>query len=296
MKTMAEISKMTEPVIHTLYDEATGSWQYVVHDPASRAAMIIDPVMDFDLVSARTNTENADKLLQYANDNDLDVQWIVETHPHADHMTAAQYLKRHTGAQVAIGARIAEVQATWKQIYGLGDEFATDGSQFDHLFEDDEVFQLGELEVRCMASPGHTAASMTYMVGKAAFVHDTLMMPDKGTSRADFPGGNADELYASLQALLALPDDTVLYVGHDYPGEARGPECAATVAEHKANNIHLQVDNAGEYRCIREERDAQLSLPKLLLAVMQVNLRAGHFPKADEQGRMFLKLPLNRFG
>ncbi|KAB2543308.1 beta-lactamase [Salipiger aestuarii] len=284
------------PTVRSFWDETTGSWQYVFHDPATMQGAIVDPVLDFDPRAAAVTTENAEAILGYIRDTGITVAWILDTHPHADHFSAAHWFKTRLGAPQAIGAKVTEVQALWKDIYNLGDEFPTDGSAWDRLFADGDTFMVGNIPVRVMFSPGHTLASITYVAGDAAFVHDTFMMPDSGTSRADFPGGSSATLYGSLMRILSLPDDTRLYVGHDYAPDGRAARCCATVAEHKAHNIHL-CDAPGEaaYRAIRDARDATLPLPKLMLAALQVNTRGGRMPPAEDNGRSYLKIPLGYF-
>lgn len=283
------------PQVATFWDEPTGSWQYVVHDPATMKGAIIDPVWNFDPLSGATGTRDAQKLLDYVRETGIDVEWILDTHPHADHFTAAVWLKEQLGAKTAIGEHVVKVQALWKDIYNLGADFPTDGSQWDQLFADGDRFSLGDLPVRVMFSPGHTMASITYVIGDAAFVHDTLMMPDSGTSRADFPGGSSAALYDSIMAILALPDDTRLYVGHDYAPD-RDAACLATVADHRAHNIHLaQATDKATFQALRDARDATLPLPKLMLAALQINIRGGRAPEPEANGRRYLKLPLDYF-
>ena len=284
------------PIVKGFWDESTGSWQYVFHDPDTMQGAIVDPVLDFDPMAASTGTKNADEILRYVRDSGIRIVWILDTHPHADHFSAGPYLKEKLGAPTAIGEKVVKVQRLWKDIYNLPEDVPTDGSQWDRLFADGEEFTVGEVPVRVMFSPGHTMASITYVAGDTAFVHDTLMMPDSGTSRADFPGGDSHELYRSLQAILALPDETRLFVGHDYRPNGRDALCEATVAEHKAANIHLK-GGTGEtdYVEIRDKRDASLPLPKLMLAALQVNIRGGRLPEAENNGESYLKIPLNRF-
>lgn len=281
--------------VASLHDAKTGSFQYVVACPETHKAAIIDPVLDFDEKAGAITTRNAEALLAHIEVERLDVQWILDTHPHADHLSAAAWLKTRTGAPIAIGEKVTSVQAIWKDIYGL-DDLHTDGRQWDRLFADGDTFNIGQLAAKVMFSPGHTMASISYIVGSNAFVHDTFMMPDSGTSRADFPGGDARILYATLQKLLALPDDTALFVGHDYGKDGREPACMATVAQHKADNIHLRgnVDEDTFVRT-REARDETLPLPTLMLHALQVNLRGGRLPEPDTEGRRFLKIPLGRF-
>lgn len=287
---------MTQPLVKAFRDAATGSWQYVFHDPATMRGAIVDPVLDYDPQAGATRTRCAEEILAHVRDAGIDVAWILDTHPHADHFSAAPWLKDRLGAPTAIGAQVVKVQALWKEIYNLGSDFPTDGRQWDRLFADGDAFMVGEIPVRVMFSPGHTMASITYLAGDAAFVHDTLMMPDSGTSRADFPGGSSKDLYASLQAILALPDDTRVFVGHDYAPGGRAAACMARLAEHKAANIHLKdAPSEAEFRAIRDARDATLPLPRLMLAALQVNIRGGRLPEAEQNGRSYLKIPLNRF-
>ncbi len=223
----------------------------------------------------------------------LEVQWILDTHPHADHFSAAQYLKEKTGAPTAIGEKVVEVQALWKELYHWPD-FPADGSQWDRLFAEGDTFHIGELEARVMFSPGHTLASITYVVGDAAFVHDTLFQPDFGTARADFPGGDAHQLWRSIQAILALPDDTRLFTGHDYMPDGREPQWESTVREQRQTNKHLAGDVAeDDYATMRDERDAELPMPKLILPALQVNIRGGRLPEAEADGKRYLKIPLD---
>ncbi len=249
--------------IAAFHDATTGSWQYVVIDPATRAAAIIDPVWDFDEKAAATSTRNAAEILGFVRDRELKVEWILDTHPHADHFSAAPWLQAELGAPTAIGEKVAGVQALWKDLYGLPDDFPTDGRQWDRLFKAGETFRVGELTGRVMFSPGHTLASITYVIGDNAFVHDTLMMPDSGTSRADFPGGDARALYRSIRDILALPDDAGIFVGHDYGPDGREPACFSTVVEQKARNIHVGGDRSeADFVALRERRDATLTSSK----------------------------------
>lgn len=281
--------------VAALWDEPTGSWQYVLTDRATGRAAIIDPVLDFDPLSGATSTRNADAILAYVREQNLAVDWVLDTHPHADHLSSAPYLAEALGAPRAIGAKVVEVQKLWRDIYCLPD-LAVDGSQWDRLFEDGDSFRIDETEMRVMFSPGHTLASITYVTDEAAFVHDTLMMPDMGTSRADFPGGSSAALYRTIQRILALPVDTRLFVGHDYEKEGRAVACCATVAEHRAENVHVGGDRSeAEFVALRDKRDATLPLPKLMLAALQVNIRGGRLPDPEPCGRSFLKIPLNHF-
>jgi len=284
------------PIVKAFWDKPTGSWQYVFHDPATMKGAIVDPVWNFDPLAGATSTSSADEIEAYVRELGIEVVWVLDTHPHADHFSAAPILKQRLGASTAIGEHVVGVQKLWKGIYNLPNGFPTDGSQWDRLFADGETFSVGEIPVTVMFSPGHTLASVTYVAGDAAFVHDTLMMPDSGTSRADFPGGDARALYRSIRAILALPDETRVYVGHDYAPNGRDPLCKATVAEHKRANIHLHDDpSEAAFVDRREARDATLALPRLMLAALQVNIRGGRTPKPEANGRSYLKIPLDHF-
>lgn len=284
------------PIVKGFWDEPTGSWQYVFHDPETTKGAIVDPVLDFDPLSASTTTGNADEILAYVEAAGIEIAWILDTHPHADHFSAGPYLKERLGAQTAIGEHVVKVQRLWKEIYNLPGDFPTDGSQWDRLFADGEAFMVGKVPVRVMFSPGHTMASITYVAGDAAFVHDTLMMPDSGTSRADFPGGDSHALYRSLEAILSLPEDTRVFVGHDYRPGGREARCESSVGEQKRTNIHLK-NNATEadFTDLRDKRDATLTLPKLMLSALQINIRGGRLPESESNDTAYLKIPLNRF-
>jgi glyoxylase-like metal-dependent hydrolase (beta-lactamase superfamily II) len=282
----------SNPHVRGFYDRRTGSIQYVVSDPASKACAIIDPVLDFDEKSGSTATVSADMILAHVAAEGLRVEWILDTHPHADHLSAASYLKRKTGAPTAIGERVKGVQEIWKTLYGWPD-FACDGSQWDRLFVDGDVFQIGSLDVQVLHSPGHTLASVTYIVGDAAFIHDTLFMPDSGSARADFPGGSATGLWRSIEAILSLPDETRLFTGHDYCPGGRDPRWESTVAEQKAANPHVHGISQVDFVALRQARDGTLPMPKLILHALQVNIRGGELPVAEEGGRRYLKIPLD---
>lgn len=285
----------TRPIVAAFWDKPTGSWQYVFHDPQTMKGAIVDPVWNFDPFSGATSLQDAQKILAYVRASGITVEWVLDTHPHADHFSAGVWLKDQLGAKTGIGEHVVKVQALWKDIYNLGDDVLTDGSQWDHLFAGGETFMIGNLEVKVMFSPGHTMASVSYLVGDAAFVHDTLMMPDSGTSRADFPGGSSAALYDSIMQIMALPAKTRLYVGHDYAPD-RDATCMATVADHRAGNIHL-ADNPDKaaFQKRRDARDRTLPLPKLMLAALQVNIRGGRAPAPENNGRRYLKLPLDFF-
>lgn len=283
-----------KPQVKGFYDPRSFSIQYVVADPATKCCAIIDPVLDFDEKSGSIATTNADALLAYVADQGLKVAWILDTHPHADHFSAAHYLKSKTGAPAAIGAAVTSVQKLWREIYNWP-ELKIGGSYWDRLFAPGDHFRIGSLDARVLFSPGHTLASISYVVGDAAFVHDTIFMPDSGTARADFPGGSAEALWASIQAILALPDETRLFTGHDYqPGE-RAPKWESTVGEQKRANPHLAGKHEHAFVALREARDRTLAMPKLILHALQVNLRGGRLPEPDDTGKRYLKFPLDAF-
>ncbi|MEC5212908.1 glyoxylase-like metal-dependent hydrolase (beta-lactamase superfamily II) [Polaromonas sp. CG_9.5] len=276
------------------FDPATWTVTYVVWERASRHAAIIDPVLDYDFKSGHTRTESADRVLAYVAENSLKIDWILETHAHADHLSGAHYLKERIGGRIAIGEHIREVQATFSRIFNFERSFLPDGKQFDHLFRDGETFMIGGVEVTALLVPGHTPADMAYRVGGAVFVGDTLFMPDVGTARTDFPGGDAHQLYRSIRRILQLPPETVVYVCHDYPPQSRAPQWQTTVADQRANNVHVK-DGIGEdaFVAMRTARDATLDMPTLILPAIQVNVRAGQMPPADDNGIAYLRIPLN---
>jgi glyoxylase-like metal-dependent hydrolase (beta-lactamase superfamily II) len=283
------------PEVTGFFDKYTSSIQYVVADPATRNCAIIDPVLDYDEKSGSTATTNADAILKFIGEKNYRVEWILDTHPHADHFSAAAYLRQRTGAPTAIGEKIVEVQKLWKAFYNWPD-FPADGSQWDRLFADGETFPIGDMQARVMFSPGHTLASVTYLIGDAAFVHDTLFMPDGGTARADFPGGSATVLWKSIQDILALPDETRVFTGHDYQPGGREPRWESTVAEQKARNIHMSVHKTeAAFVAAREARDRTLPMPKLILHALQINTNAGRLPEHEDNGRRYLKIPLDLF-
>lgn len=282
-----------KPEVAGFYDKPTGAIQYVVTDPVTRRCAVIDPILDFDEKSGATATKNADALLDFIRENGLELEWILDTHPHADHFSAAHYLKERTGAPTAIGDRIVEVQALWKAIYNWPD-FPADGSQWDRLFGEGETCMIGNLPVKVLFSPGHTLASITYVIGDAAFVHDTLFMPDSGSARTDFPGGSAARLWHSIQGILALPDEARVFVGHDYQAGGREPCWESTVAEQRAKNIHLVAARSeAEFVDLREARDKTLPMPRLILHALQVNMNGGRLPEPEANGRRYLKFPLD---
>ena len=285
---------MKTPDVHAFHDEATFTLTYVVSDPATGSAAIVDPVLDYDPASGRTSTASADEVIAFVNARELDVLWILETHVHADHLTGAPYLQKKLGGKTAIGDNVSTVQETFKGIFNLKD-LSTDGSQFDHRFIDGDSFTIGEIEARVIATPGHTPACITYVIGDAAFVGDTLFMPDFGTARTDFPGGSAPQLYASIQKILALPDETRLFMCHDYKAPGREEFAWETsVAEQRARNIHINDGiSQDDFVRMREERDSQLGMPKLILPSLQVNLRAGDLPEPEDNDIRYLKIPLD---
>lgn len=284
---------LAKPQVSGFYDKPTGAIQYVVADLATKRCAIIDPILDFDERSGATATKSADALLDFVSEQGLSVEWILDTHPHADHFSAAHYLKEQTGAPTGIGDRVVEVQKLWKAIYNWPD-FPADGSQWDRLFAESEAFLVGTLPVKVLFSPGHTLASITYVIGDAAFVHDTLFMPDSGTARADFPGGSAARLWHSIQGILALPDENRVFVGHDYQPGGREPLWESTVAVQKATNIHLVAARSeAEFVALREARDRTLPMPRLILHALQVNMNGGRLPEPEANGRRYLKFPLD---
>ncbi len=284
------------PDITSFFDEATNTISYIVCDPNGSSCAIIDSVLDFDFASGRTDTRSADKLINFVKENKLDVQWLLESHVHADHLSAAPYIQMEVGGKIGIGSHITDVQETFGKIFNEGTEFQRDGSQFDKLFVEGDTFHIGQLRGDVLHTPGHTPACMTYVIGDAAFVGDTLFMPDFGTARCDFPGGSSENLFSSIQKILTLPDSTRIFVGHDY--KAPGREHYAwetTVGEQKKKNIHIKSGKSKEdFVKLRDERDAKLAMPKLIVPSLQINMRAGNMPEPDEQGDVFLKVPINK--
>lgn len=289
--------KGTVMALTAFFDPTTETVTYVLADPATGRCAIIDPVLDYDPKSGRTSTTAADKVRDHVAQQGLVVDWILETHAHADHLSGAVYLKQHLGGRIAIGERIRTVQATFQKIFNLEPGFAPNGSQFDHLFKDGETFHIGNLEATALLVPGHTPADMAYRVGNQVFVGDTLFMPDVGTARADFPGGNAHTLFQSIQRLLALPPDTEMYVCHDYPPKTRSHAWQTTVAAQKAHNIHVKDGTTEDaFVAMRQARDATLGMPTLIIPSIQINVRAGHMPPPEDNGQIYLKIPLNLLG
>ena len=284
------------PNITAFFDYATNTISYVVRDPNGSACAIIDSVLDFDFASGRTDTQSADKLINFVTENKLDVQWLLESHVHADHLSAAPYIQMKVGGKIGIGSRITDVQETFGKIFNEGTEFQRDGSQFDKLFVEGDTFHIGQLRGDVLHTPGHTPACLTYVIENAAFVGDTLFMPDFGTARCDFPGGSSERLFSSIQKILELPDDTRIFVGHDYKAPGRDKYAwETTVGEQKKKNIHIKSGKTkDDFVKLRDERDAKLAMPKLIVPSLQVNMRAGNMPEPDEQGDVFIKVPINK--
>ena len=292
---IVEARKGSIPVVRGFFDEPTFTASYVVHDSATRVAAIVDSVLNFDQPSGKTSTASADALIAYVGEQGLKVEWLLETHVHADHMSAAPYLQEKLGGKIAIGKEIIAVQTVFGALFNEGSDFARDGSQFDQLFEDGHPFAIGSIPAIALHVPGHTPVDMAFVIGDAAFVGDTIFMPDYGTSRTDFPGGDARQLYRSIRRLLALPAETRLFLCHDYKAPGRDSFAwETTVAAERAGNIHVH-DGVGEeeFVTMRKQRDATLGMPRLILPSIQVNMRAGHLPEPDENGTRYLKIPLN---
>ena len=285
----------TQPPVSAFFDPPTNTFTYLVRDPSSDACAIIDSVLAFDYSSGRTDTHAADELIAHIREAGLQVQWILETHAHADHLSAAPYLQEQLGGKIGIGEHIIEVQQIFGKVFNAGTEFARDGSQFDALFADGDTFSIGNLSVKVLHTPGHTPACLSYLIGDAVFVGDTLFMPDYGTARCDFPGGDSATLYQSVQKLLALPDETRMYLCHDYLPEGRSHYVhETTVGEQRRRNIHIHEGvSEADFVALRDARDATLSAPKLLIPSVQVNIRAGHLPEPEDNGQVYLKVPVN---
>jgi glyoxylase-like metal-dependent hydrolase (beta-lactamase superfamily II) len=286
----------SNPQVTAFFDPGTHTVSYVVRDPNGTACAILDPVLDFDQASGRTSHRSVDAIAAHVRQNGLHVEWLIETHVHADHLSAAPYLKREFGGRIAIGQRIDVVQETFGRIFNEGDDFRRDGSQFDHLFADGETYAIGGLQAMALHTPGHTPACMTHVIGDAAFVGDTLFMPDGGSARADFPGGSARTLYRSMRRVLSLPGETRLFMCHDYAPGGREIRWETTVAEQRAKNIHVRDGiTEDEFVRVREARDATLDVPALILPSLQINMKAGDLPTPENNGVRYLKLPLNAF-
>ncbi|WP_417512672.1 MBL fold metallo-hydrolase [Marinobacter sp.] len=288
---------MSNPIVQYFFDEPTNTFSYVVRDPASQVCAILDSVLDFDYAAGTTDVRSADEIIEYVQSNDLKVEWILETHVHADHLSAAPYLHEKLGGKTGIGAHIRDVQEIFGKAFNAGTEFARDGSQFDRLFQDGDTFAIGGLECRVMHTPGHTPACLTYVIGDAAFVGDTLFMPDFGTARCDFPGGDARVLFQSISKVLSLPPETRIFLCHDYKAPGRDEYAhQTTVAEQREANIHVHAGiSEDEFVKMRTERDATLDMPRLILPSVQVNMRAGEMPPAEDNGQVYLKIPVNLF-
>ena len=284
------------PTVKAFFDEATNTVSYVLRDPTGVACAVVDSVLDFDHASGRTDTASADEIIAWITSEGLTCEWILESHVHADHLSAAPYLQERLGGKIGIGANITVVQDTFGKVFNEGTAFQRDGSQFDALFKEGDSFMIGQLRGDVLLTPGHTPACLTYVIGDTAFVGDTLFMPDFGTARCDFPGGSSEVLYQSIQKILALPEETRIFVGHDYKAPGRDDYAwETTVGEQKALNVHIGEGRPlEEFTAMRDARDATLAMPRLILPSLQVNMRAGQMPEPDEQGDIFLKLPVNK--
>lgn len=287
----------THPEVTAFFDKDTETFSYVVKDPASSACAVVDSVLNIDYASGTISNEGADAIIAFIQEHNLELQWLIETHVHADHLTAAPYIQEKLGGKIGIGDKITIVQGVFAGIFNTGEEFRQDGSQFDVLFADGDSYTIGNMTAHAIHTPGHTPACMTHVVGDAAFVGDTIFMPDVGTARADFPGGDARVLYQSIEKVLSLPDDMRLFMCHDYPApDTREEACMTTVAAEKQGNIHVHDGvNEDQFVSMREARDATLAMPRLILPSLQVNMRAGHMPPEEDNGRVYLKLPINAF-
>ncbi|MCW8193758.1 MBL fold metallo-hydrolase [Proteobacteria bacterium 005FR1] len=285
-----------KPEVAPFYDKDTNTFSYVVKDPSSNSCAIVDAVLDFDYASGGIGYKGADAIIGYVKKHNLKVEWLVETHVHADHLSAAPYIQEKLGGKLGIGEHIITVQETFGKIFNEGTEFQRDGSQFDKLFTDGETYTVGKLECKAIHTPGHTPACMTHVMGDACFVGDTLFMPDAGTARADFPGGNAETLYDSIQKILSLPDETRIFMCHDYCPNGRELEYMTTVGQERRENIHVKEGiSKSTFVEMRQARDKTLDMPRLILPSLQVNMRAGHFPEPEDNGMVYLKIPVNAF-
>ena len=282
-----------KPEVKGFFDPATNTISYVVKDPASTACAIVDSVMDIDYAAGRITYTHADEIIAHVREKGLTVEWLIETHVHADHLSAAPYIQRALGGRIGIGRNITVVQDTFGKIFNEGTEFQRDGSQFDRLFDDGDTYQVGQMTCTALHTPGHTPACMTHVMGDAAFVGDTLFMPDGGSARADFPGGDAGQLWDSIHKVLSLPDETRLFMCHDYGPNGRDIRWETTVGEERAHNIHIAGKTREEFIALRTARDATLAMPKLIIPSLQINMRAGELPEPDASGKRFLKVPLN---
>lgn len=286
---------MNAPQVETFFHEPTSTFSYVVRDPETSKGAVIDPVLDYDAPSGRRSTGSAAEIVAFVRDAGIEIEWVLETHAHADHLSAAPFIRRELGGRLGIGEGIRSVQDRFKRLFNLGDEFEPSGAQFEHLFADEETFRIGNLEAGAIPTPGHTSDSLTYRIGDAAFVGDSLFMPDAGTARCDFPGGDAHLLWRSSRRLFELPDDTRLFMCHDYAPGGREVRHETTVAEQRRHNIHVgESQTEEEFVRTRTERDATLGMPKLILPAVQVNIRAGEAPPAEDNGVSYLKIPLDQ--
>lgn len=291
-----QADQLIKPIVTAFFDEQTNTYSYIVQDPLSRACAIVDPVLDFDSPSGTTSYEGADAIIAAVKQQDLQTEWIIETHAHADHLSAAPYIKQALGGKIAIGEKITTVQQTFGELFNDGPALARDGSQFDHLFKDNEIYKIGHLTGTALYTPGHTPACMSHIIGDAIFVGDTIFMPDGGTARADFPGGDAAELYRSIHKILSLPEDYRIFVCHDYAPNDREYVYETTVADQLTHNIHVREGiSQEEFVAMRQARDKTLGMPRLILPSLQVNIRAGNMPEAEDNGLVYLKLPVNAF-
>ena len=282
-------------LVKAFFDDDSNTFSYVVTDPQTKKAAIIDPVLGFDYSSGRIDYDNADKIISYVNSEEITIDWLIETHVHADHLSAAPYIQKNLGGRIGISDRIIDVQSVFGKIFNAGTEFELDGSQFDQLFADGDQYEIGNLKCLAIATPGHTPACMVHLIGDAVFVGDTLFMPDAGTARADFPGGDARTLYRSIQKILALPDQTRMFICHDYAPNGRGFLWETTVGEQRVSNVHVgQNVSEDVFVDMRETRDATLDMPRLIIPSIQVNMRAGQMPKAEDNGTTYLKVPINQ--
>jgi len=293
-ETTYPLDPATRPEVTAFFDPKTNTISYVVQDPGSKACAVVDSVMDIDYAAGRISYESADRIIDFVRENGLTVDWLIETHVHADHLSGAPYIQEKLGGRIGIGENIRTVQDTFGKVFNEGTEFQRDGSQFDHLFRDGDTYTVGGMTCFAMHTPGHTPACMTHVMGNAAFVGDTLFMPDGGTARADFPGGDAHELYHSIRKVLSLPEETRLFMCHDYGPNGRDIQWETTVREEKEHNIHVGRGKTKEdFVKFRTERDATLAMPRLIIPSLQVNMRAGEMPPADKDGKTFLKVPVN---
>ncbi|MCK0097607.1 MBL fold metallo-hydrolase [Yoonia sp. F2084L] len=284
-----------QPDVKAFFDDATNTVSYIVREPEGRACAIVDSVLDYDQAAGRTDTKSADEIIAWVKSEDLQVAWILESHVHADHLSAAPYLQEHLGGKIGIGSNITVVQDTFGKVFNEGTAFQRDGSQFDALFNEGDSFHIGQMRADVLHTPGHTPACLTYVIGDAAFVGDTLFMPDFGTARCDFPGGSAEDLFGSIQKILTLPDETRIFVGHDYKAPGRDEFAwETTVGEQKALNVHIGEGRPmEEFVAMRQQRDAKLGMPRLILPSLQTNMRAGHFPEPEDNGQRYFKVPIN---